>query len=109
MAHFIKRSFDIGVAGLALMLLAPTMLFLAVAIYLADGRPVLVPEDRIDRRGRTMTLLAFRTDRASFNSHGDPTPIPWLGLPLRCSSLDKLPRLWNLLRGDVESMVEILD
>src|SRR4051794_28453768 len=53
-----KRLIVIGLACLTLVLLAPVLLFLAAAIYLMDGLPVLVPEDWIDRRGRSISLLA---------------------------------------------------
>jgi lipopolysaccharide/colanic/teichoic acid biosynthesis glycosyltransferase len=100
MARIIERLINVGVASLALVFLAPVLLFLAVAVYLVDGRPLLVSEDWIDRRGRRTTLLAFRTKRVRFNSNGDRMALPWIGWYLRRSSLDKLPRCWNLLRGD---------
>jgi lipopolysaccharide/colanic/teichoic acid biosynthesis glycosyltransferase len=95
-----KRLIDIGLACLALVLLAPTLLFMTVAIYLVDGRPVLVQEAWIDRRGRSIALLAFRTNHVRSSFQGDPTPLPYIGWYLRRSSLDKLPRCWNILKGD---------
>jgi lipopolysaccharide/colanic/teichoic acid biosynthesis glycosyltransferase len=102
MAHIIKRVIEIGLATLALVLLAPTLLCLAAAVYLVDGRPVFVPENWIDRRGRTITLFAFRTKRVGFNSHGDAMPLPWIGWYLKRGCLDRLPRYWHLLRGDCD-------
>lgn len=96
----IKRLIDIGLAGLVLV--APVLLFLVAVIYLVDGRPVLVHEDRIDRRGRSITLLAFRTNHGRSHVPNDRMPMPYFGWYLRRSNLDKLPRCWNLLRGDCD-------
>jgi lipopolysaccharide/colanic/teichoic acid biosynthesis glycosyltransferase len=100
MVRIIKRSINVALASLALLLVAPSLLFLAAAIYLVDGRPVLIPERRIDRRGRLTSLAAFRTCRMRSTSHEVRTPLPWIGWYLQRSGLDKLPRWWNILRGD---------
>jgi len=104
MVRIIKRLAEIALAFLGLVLLAPVSMFIALAIYSVDGRPVLIPEVWVDRHGRAATLLAFRTNRMSLASHGnphwDPTPLPWVGQYLRRGGLEKLPRLWCLLRGD---------
>jgi lipopolysaccharide/colanic/teichoic acid biosynthesis glycosyltransferase len=105
MTRIIERLIDIGAGSLGLVLLAPVLMFVAGVIYFVDGRPVLIPETWIDRRGRSITLLAFRTDRLSLDSHEHPMPLPWIGLFLRRSSIDKLPRWWNVLRGDCHSDV----
>ena len=83
-------------------ILAPVLLFLTVVIVLVDGRPVLVPEDWIDRRGRSITVIAFRTTQVRTKFHHDRMPLPYIGWYLRMSSLDKLPRWWNISRGDCD-------
>ena len=100
MVRTIKRSINVALASLALALVAPVLLSIALAICLVDGRPVLIPEHWIDRRGRPTTLSAFRTYRSRANLHGVRVPLPWIGWYLQRSGLDKLPRWWNILRGD---------
>src|SRR5690242_8981333 len=100
MERIIQQSIDIGVATVALVLLAPLLLSLAAAIYFVGGRPVLVSEGWIDRRGKSVALLAFRTNGVRSDSSGERMPGPWIGGFLRRTSLDKLPRCWNVLRGD---------
>ena len=100
MERIIQRSIDIGVATVALVLLAPILLSLAAGIYFLGGRPVLVPEGWMDRGGKSVTVLAFRTNGVGFDSLGERMPGPWIGGFLRWTSLDKLPRCWNVLRGD---------
>ena len=102
MVRIIKRLINVTLASLALVLLAPLLLSFALAIYIADGRPVFIPEHLIDRQGRPTTLSAFRTYRAQADSRGVKVPLPWIGSYLQRSGLDQLPRWWNVLRGDCD-------
>jgi lipopolysaccharide/colanic/teichoic acid biosynthesis glycosyltransferase len=97
-----KRLIASGLACFALLLLGPTFLFLAMAVYLVDGRPVVVQEDWTDRRGRSITLLAFRTTQVRSNIHDDRMLLPCVGWYLQRSSLDKLPMWWNMLKCDCD-------
>ena len=117
-AMFAKRPIDGGVAGLGLMLLSPVLALVALAILLADGRPVLPAQERIGLHGRRFRMLKFRTmvrgaelmlpDVLNLNqivgpgSQLDDDPrVTRLGRILRKTSLDELPQLWNVLVGDM--------
>ena len=117
----IKAVFDRAVAGAAMILAAPLFIFVAIAIKIADGGPALFRQTRVGKDGRTFTVYKFRTmvldaeDRkpqlADHNEHdgvlfkirSDPR-ITKVGRWLRRWSVDELPQLINVLRGDM-SMV----
>ncbi len=116
------RIFDIFVAAVAIVILAPVMVALAVLIRAADGGPALFAHDRVGLGGRAFRCIKFRTmvvdadvrlaqllaedpfARREWQSHyklrSDPR-ISRLGGFLRRSSLDELPQLFNVLRGDM--------
>jgi sugar transferase EpsL len=100
----VKRAFDIAVAGSALVLLSPLLLLLAAIVWLGLGRPVLFRQQRPGLGGRPFILLKFRTMRPA--PPGDERPadrerLTRLGAVLRSTSLDELPELWNVLRGEM--------
>ena len=101
----IKRAIDVVVAGLALALLSPLMATIALAIALTMGPPVLFRQRRLGRGGREFTLLKFRTMRGRPPAAGAPLDdelrITPLGRVLRGLTLDELPELVNVLRGDL--------
>ena len=114
----VKRMLDIALSALALVVLSPVFLATAVAIRLADGGPVLFRQVRVGRHGRLFTIAKFRTmvldaearyeEVASLSdTHGpafkmtaDPR-ITRVGRFLRKASIDELPQLWNVLRGEM--------
>ena len=96
-----KRVLDIAVAAPALALLAPVVLLVAVAIRIGMGSPVLFRHRRAGYRGRPFTLLKFRTMRPGAPDEPDAARLTRLGGLLRAASLDELPQLWNVLRGDM--------
>lgn len=92
-------------AGGALVLLAPLMVLLALAVFVSSGGPVFFRQKRVGLRGRTFTLYKFRTMHAgtagpSVTASGDSRVTP-IGKLLRRTKLDELPELWNVLRGDL--------
>lgn len=105
LALAIKRSIDIVVAALALVVLAPLMLVLALVIRLALGSPIFFRQLRPGFREKPFVLYKFRTMRELVADDGRPLPdearITRLGKLLRRTSLDELPQFWNVLKGDM--------
>jgi lipopolysaccharide/colanic/teichoic acid biosynthesis glycosyltransferase len=117
-----KRALDIALVLLALPLLMPLVLCIAVLIWVVSDGPILFRQERIGLRGRRFMCFKFRTmlantDVSAHRGHldnlmvsgqpmvkmdvkGDPRIIPF-GLPLRSSGLDELPQLINILRGEM--------
>ena len=102
-----KRLFDIAGAAVALLLLSPLLLGAALAVALDSGWPVLFRQTRVGRHGQTFDMLKFRSmvkNAAAigpyFTSAADPR-ITRVGRFIRRTSLDELPQLINVLRGDM--------
>ena len=113
-----KRVIDVAGAGLGLIALAPVMLVLALAVKLTSRGPVLFAQARMGRKNQQFRMLKFRTmvegadamkaslrhlneaDGPMFKIADDPR-ITGIGRFLRKTSLDELPQLWNVLRGDM--------
>ena len=100
-----KRLFDILVAATALVVTAPVMLLAALAIRRSMGAPVLFRHVRPGRHGVPFELVKFRTMRAATDAAGTPLPdaerLTATGRFLRAASIDELPQLINVLRGDM--------
>lgn len=100
-----KRAFDIVASATALLLLAPVMLIVALLIRKKLGSPVLFRQLRPGRYGLPFTMIKFRTMRDAINAEGKPQPdaerLTRFGRLLRASSLDELPGLWNVVKGDM--------
>jgi lipopolysaccharide/colanic/teichoic acid biosynthesis glycosyltransferase len=100
-----KRALDVVGAGAALALAAPVMAVAAAAVARDLGRPVLFRQVRPGLGGAPFTMFKLRTMRDATDAHGRPLPdgerLTPLGRFLRASSLDELPELWNVLRGDM--------
>jgi lipopolysaccharide/colanic/teichoic acid biosynthesis glycosyltransferase len=101
----LKRIFDIVVALVLLVLLAPVMLVVALVVRLADGSPVLFRQVRPGLGGVPFGLCKFRTMSEARDAGGellaDGARLTPLGAFLRRASLDELPQLFNVLRGDM--------
>lgn len=100
-----KRLFDLLVASISLAFLSPLLLLTAIAVRLALGGPVLFRQLRPGLRGEPFELVKFRTMTAARDSSGQLFPdeqrITAFGQWLRRSSLDELPELLNVIRGDM--------
>ncbi len=102
---FIKRPQDFLCALLAMILLSPVMLITAILVRIKLGGPVLFTQDRPGRNGKIFKLYKFRTMTDARNEKGDLLPddqrLPKFGQKLRSTSLDELPELINMLKGDM--------
>jgi len=104
----VKRTLDLVVSGLLLILLSPLFLVIAIAVRLDSPGPVLHRQDRVGRDRRRFTMLKFRSMRVDAESQTGPV---WasendprrtrVGAFLRRWSLDELPQLWNVFRGEM--------
>ncbi len=92
-----KRALDIAAALTLLLLLAPLMLGVALAVRLALGAPILFRQPRAGRHGLPFQLIKFRSMRPGPGE--DATRLTRFGRALRASALDELPQLLNILRG----------
>jgi polysaccharide biosynthesis protein PslA len=107
-ARAAKRLFDVVVAGSALIVLAPLLLVVALAIKLGDGGPALFVQRRVGRGNRFFAMLKFRSMcHIRSDGHGaqstlrDDARITPIGRLIRRTSIDELPQLWNVLVGDM--------
>ncbi|WP_309671331.1 sugar transferase [Gemmatimonas sp.] len=101
----IKRTLDIVIAASVLLITSPLLLLLALAVRLNLGTPVLFRQQRPGLHGRPFTMVKFRTMRDAVGRDGRALPdtdrLTPFGKLLRSTSLDELPELWNVLRGNM--------
>ena len=101
----VKRGVDVLLAGVALVLSSPLLAVIAWKVRRKLGAPVLFRQRRPGLHGRPFTLYKFRTMTDARDAHGDPLPdeqrLTRFGRWLRSTSLDELPELFNVLRGDM--------
>lgn len=100
-----KRAFDIVVSATALLILAPVIAVVGLSVFLTIGRPVLFRQFRPGLHGMPFLMLKFRTMRDENDASGQPlsdaSRMTDFGKWLRSTSLDELPELWNVLKGDM--------
>lgn len=104
-ARFGKRAFDAVAAAFALVLLSPVLLIVALVVGVKLGRPVLFVQQRSGWKGRPFRIVKFRSMLNAFDVEGRPLSdedrMPPFGRKLRSTSLDELPALWNVLKGEM--------
>lgn len=101
----IKRSIDIVVSGSALILLLPFFLIVGCFVRIRLGNPIIFKQARPGINGKTFNMYKFRTMTDETDVEGNLLPddkrLPKFGRLLRSTSLDELPELWNILKGDM--------
>ena len=102
---FFKRFFDVLLSGCALILLSPVLLIVAVLVRTKLGSPVIFCQERPGKHEKIFKMYKFRSMTDARDENGvllpDEVRLTRLGRILRSTSLDELPELWNILRGDM--------
>jgi lipopolysaccharide/colanic/teichoic acid biosynthesis glycosyltransferase len=101
----IKRVLDFLGAALGLIIFSPILVAISLMIFSEMGSPVLFGQTRPGRNAKPFRMIKFRTMRDAIDSNGQPLPdaerLTKLGRFLRSSSLDELPGLWNVVKGEM--------
>jgi len=107
----VKRAIDVIGASVGLLICAVPMLVISALIYLTIGAPVIYRHTRPGLHGRLFEMFKFRTMRNARDANGNALPdrdrITPLGRLLRRASLDELPELFNVLRGEMSLVGQI--
>jgi len=103
--RFVKRAFDASLAALALVVVSPLYVVIAVIVRITSPGPVHFRQQRVGERGATVEVLKFRSMRVNSRSDVEWSPadeaVTGIGRVLRLTGLDELPQLWNILKGDM--------
>lgn len=101
----IKRLLDIIIASTALIILSPLYIYVAYKVKKNLGSPVLFRQIRPGLHGKPFEMIKFRTMRDAVDADGNPLPdserLTPFGQMLRSTSLDEMPELWNVIKGDM--------
>ena len=101
----LKRIIDITIASTALILLSPVYLIVAHKVKKNLGSPVLFRQVRPGLNGKPFEMIKFRTMKDALDAEGNPLPdserLTPFGKMLRATSLDEMPELWNVIKGDM--------
>ena len=101
----IKRLLDIVIASIALILLSPVYFIVARKVKNNLGSPVLFRQVRPGLHGKPFEMIKFRTMKDAVDANGNPLPdserLTPFGKMLRATSLDEMPELWNVIKGDM--------
>ena len=105
MSKFFKRLFDIIASASGLIFLSPVFLILIYLIRKNLGAPVFFTQERPGKDGKPFKMIKFRSMRDAVDQDGNPLPdserLTPFGKKLRATSLDELPELWNVLKGEM--------
>ena len=103
--NVVKRTIDIVCSGLGLIVLSPILLITAVLIRIKLGSPIFFIQDRVGKDGKVFKMINFRTMLDAVDKWGDPLPdserLTSFGKILRSTSIDELPELINVFKGDM--------
>ena len=101
----LKRLLDIVIASIALVLLSPLYFYVAYKVKKNLGSPVLFRQVRPGLHGKPFEMIKFRTMKDALDEQGNPLPdserLTPFGKMLRSTSLDEMPELWNVIKGDM--------
>lgn len=101
----LKRLLDIVIASIALVILSPLYIFVAYKVKKNLGSPVLFRQVRPGLHGKPFEMIKFRTMKDAVDIQGNPLPdherLTPFGKMLRSTSLDEMPELWNVIKGDM--------
>lgn len=101
----LKRVLDIAIASTALVLLSPVYALVAYKVKKNLGSPVLFRQVRPGLHGKPFEMIKFRTMKDAMDAQGNPLPdserLTPFGKMLRATSLDEMPELWNVIKGDM--------
>lgn len=104
-AKYIKRLLDIVLSLIAIIVLSPVYLIVAIVVRIQMGSPVLFSQDRIGKDEKVFKLYKFRSMTNEMDENGKLLPeekrLTKFGLTLRSTSLDELPELFSILKGDM--------
>ncbi|MDO5793340.1 MAG: sugar transferase [Turicibacter sp.] len=105
MQQRIKRVLEFIIALIGLILASPILLIVAILVKTKLGSPILFRQQRVGLNGEIFEMVKFRTMKDATDSEGNPLPdeerLTKFGQLLRKTSLDELPELWNVLKGDM--------
>ena len=109
MGHALKRSFDIALSGVLLLIFSPIIAICAIMVHREDGGPAIFAQERIGRGGKPFRIYKFRSMRLDAEADGSPAlytgeedpRLTRTGRFLRAHHLDELPQLWNVFKGDM--------
>lgn len=105
MQKFIKRAIDVLASSIALLLLSPILVIVAILVRIKLGSPIFFTQNRVGKDGKIFKMVKFRTMLDATDKWGEPLPdeerLTSFGKLLRSTSLDELPELINVLKGDM--------
>ena len=103
--NVVKRTIDIVCSGLGLIILSPILLITAILIRINLGSPIFFTQDRVGKDGKIFKMIKFRTMLDAVDKWGEPLPdeerMTPFGKFLRSTSIDELPELINVFKGDM--------
>lgn len=105
MYQALKSKGDVALAALLLLLLSPVLIILGILIALVNGRPIIFKQVRVGEEEQLFTIYKFCTMNQAKDAQGNLLPdaqrLTLFGKILRKTSLDELPQLWNIVKGDM--------
>lgn len=105
MQQSIKRVIEFIIVLVGLMIASPILVIVAILVKMKLGSPILFRQQRVGLNGEIFEMVKFRTMKDAYDKNGEPLPdeerLTKFGQLLRKTSLDELPELWNVLKGDM--------